>query len=227
MIVGTTIVLITSMTLEVPIVALSLFIVLFLTKVTSSVTTQNSVAVAITGVLAIVVVTIAIALTLLILDATIDQPPLRFGAMALVFFLGMFASRVFKLGQAGYLIAIVVLVSQAYVDPLPGPESIVRAVLWIWVAIVYPAAVAIGVNLVLLPADPEPSLRREVVSRLRAVARALAAPRASVQAAEAAKTLAEFATRGPAPLLTLMRLAEIRDAKVAPRTRSARQRSSC
>jgi multidrug resistance protein MdtO len=215
-VVATTIVLVTSMTLEVPSVAVSLFIVLFLTKVTSNITTQNSVAVAIVGVLAIFVATIACVLTLLILDATIDYPGLRLAAMAVFLFLAMFVFRVFKLGQAGFIVAIIVLVSQAYVDLFPGPELIVRAVLWIWVAVVYPAVVAIGVNMLLLPADPEPLLRQEAAARLRAVARALAAPPRSVQARDAADALAEYATQGPAALLKLIRLAELQDSAVAP-----------
>src|SRR5215470_16429238 len=35
-------------------------------------------------------------------------------------------------------------------------------------AIAYPAVVAVGVNLLLLPADPEPLLRQEGAARLRA-----------------------------------------------------------
>jgi multidrug resistance protein MdtO len=215
-VVATALVLTTSMTLEVPTIALSLFVVLFLTKATSAVTTQNSVAAMIIGLIAVVVVTFAIALTILILDATIDHPPLRLAAMALVFFLGMYASRVFKVGPAGFLVAIIVLVSQAYVDLFPGPEPIVRAVLWVWVAVVYPAGVAVGVNLVLLPADPEPVLRREVVARLRSVARGLAPQRDSDEAQDVAKELTAFSAQGTTPLTRLMRLAELRDSSLAP-----------
>ena len=209
-VVATTIVLVTSMTLEVPSIALSLFIVLFLTK-------QSSVLTAIAGILGIVAVTLAIALTILIFRFTIDYPLLRLAAMALVFFVGMYASRVFALGPAGYLIAIVVLVSQADVDLFPGqPEAILRAVLWVWVAVVYPAAVTIALNLLLLPADPEPILRREAAARLRAVARVLRAPHGSEEAKSAAKALAAFATVGSAPLLKLLRFAEIRESALQP-----------
>lgn len=216
MVVATAIVLITSMTLEVPAVALSLFVVLFLTKGTSVITTQNSVAVAIVGLVAVIVVTLAIALTLLLFRFTIEYAPLRLGVMALVFFLGMFASRVLKVGALGFMIAIVVLVSQAYVDLFPGPESIVRAVLWVWVAVAYPAVVAVGVNLLLLPADPEPLLRQQIVARLRAAGRVLGTPRGSAEALAAAKSLSAFAAQGPEQLVKLVRLAEIRDSSLAP-----------
>jgi len=215
-VVATTIVLVTSMALEVPEVAISLFIVLFLSMMTSNVTTQNSVAVAIIGILAILSATLAIALSLLILDATVDYPWLRLAAMALTFFLSMFVFRVFKLGQVGWIFAIIVLASQAFVDLFPGPEVTVRAFLWIWLSVVYAAMVAIGVNLLLLPADPEPLLRQEAAARLRAVSRALAAPPGSAEARDAATALAEFAAQGPTSLLKLIRLAEIQNTAVAP-----------
>jgi multidrug resistance protein MdtO len=204
-VVATTIVLVTSMTLEVPSVAMSLLVVLLLTK-------QSSVLTAIAGILGIVMVTLAIALTILLLRFTIDYPLLRLATMALALFAGMYASRVFALGPAGFLIALVVLLSEADVDLAPGQgEEILRAVLWVWVAVVYPAAVTIAVNLLLLPADPAPILGREVAARLRVVARVLRARPTSDEARTAAAALAAFATTGPAPLLKLLRFAEIRE----------------
>ena len=58
-VVASLIVLVTSMTLEVPFIAISIFIVLYLTMLTSVVTAQNSVAVAIAGTMALVVATSA------------------------------------------------------------------------------------------------------------------------------------------------------------------------
>ena len=203
-VVATAIVLVTSMALEVPSVDLSLFIVIFFSMLTPGAASQNSVAVAIAGIAAVVVLTLAVALTLLIARFTIDYPPLRLAAMALGFFLAMFAFRVFAAPPVGFIVAIVVLVTQAAVDLVPGPEAFVRGVLWVWVAIAYPAAVAVGVNLLLLPADPEPLLRREVAARLRAAAQAMAAPFGSAEARDAAATLAAFAEQGSAPLLKLL-----------------------
>ena len=158
--------------------------------------------VAIAGILAIVVLTLRIAFTLLIYRLTLDYAPLRLGAMALLLFVGMFARSVSSASPAiGILLAVIILVTQAYADLFPDSETNVRAVLWIWVAIVYPAAVAIGVNLLLLPADPEPLLRREAADRLRAVARAITAAGGSEDARNAAAALARFAATGlgPAP----------------------------
>jgi len=210
------IVLVTSITLEVPFVGVSCFVVMFLTMLAPGVTTQNSVVVAIASTLAIVVVTVSIALTMLIYRFTLDYPPLRLGAMALVFFVGMYAVRVLASPAIGILLAVVVFVTQAYADVFPDSETMVRTVLWVWVAIVYAAAVAVGVNLLLLPADPEPLLRREAAARLRAVGRAITAARGSADAQNAAATLARFAQQGSAPLLKLVGLAEVRDPALKP-----------
>src|SRR5262245_49653536 len=215
-VVATSIVLATSMALEVPSIGISLFVVLFLTMLTSNVTTQNSVAVAVTGVMAILVVTFVVAFTILLFCFTLDRPPLRLAAMTLALFLGMFALRVFAIGLVGFLVAVVVPLGLTYVDFFPGPEPIVRGVLWIWVAVAYPAVITIGVNLLLLPADPGPLLRREIAARLLAVARAIAAPPKSADARRAAASLSGFAALGTAPLLALLRLAKVHDSSIEP-----------
>ena len=209
-VVATTIVLVASMALEVPNMALSLFIVIFFTTLTPGAASQNSVAVALASVVSIVVLTLALGLTLLVFKLTVDREPLRLAAMALGLFLGLFAFRVLAVPGVGFIVAIVLLFTQSSVDLIPGPEDFVRSVLWVWVAIAYPAAVAVGVNLLLLPADPEPLLRREVAARLRAVARVLTAP------SGAAASLAPYAVDGAAPLLKLLHLAQIRDSSIKP-----------
>ena len=82
-VVATTIVLITSMALQVPSVALSLFIVIFVTMLAPGAASQNAVAGAIASIAAVVLLTLTIALTLLIGRFTMDYPPLRLAAMAL------------------------------------------------------------------------------------------------------------------------------------------------
>jgi multidrug resistance protein MdtO len=130
--------------------------------------------------------------------------------MALGLFAGFFAFRVLAVPAVGFIVAIVLIFTQSSVDLIPEPEDFVRSVLWAWVSITYPAAVAVGVNLLLLPADPAPLLRREVGARLRAVARVLTAPSA------AAASLAPYAVEGAAPLLKLLHLAEMRDSSIKP-----------
>ena len=149
-VIATTIVLVTSMTLEVPILSLSLFIALFILKAAGT-DAQGGMDVRRVAIAGVVVVTLALALTMLILRLTMDAPPLRVAAMAITFFVGMWFSRVFKVRTLGYVVGLIVLVSQAYVDVFPSPEAAVRTVLWIWVVVAYPALVAVGVKLLLTP----------------------------------------------------------------------------
>src|ERR1700745_225307 len=74
-VVASMVVLATSMTLEVPEVALSLFIVVFITMMVPGVSTQNSVFVATGGIIALVALTIALATTMLVYRFTLNYPP--------------------------------------------------------------------------------------------------------------------------------------------------------
>src|SRR5262245_46197788 len=85
--VGVTIVVVTSMTLQVPQLATSLFIILVFNN-------QNTVFVALETLLLIVVVTVGVALTILLLRFTLDHSMLRLVSMALVIFVFMYFSRV-------------------------------------------------------------------------------------------------------------------------------------
>jgi len=215
-VVATTIVLVTSMTLEVPFVGLSLFIVLFLNMARSSAPSQTSTVTLFAMIGVVVLVTLAVGASILVYAFTLGDPMLRLAAMTVLFIGGLWLSRVFVAGVAGFLFAAVILASQAFVDFLPGgPEDTLRIILWVWVAFVYPAVVTAAVNLVLLPADPEPVLRREAAARLRAVARVLAAPPGSDEAHNARAALSSASRAGPAPLLALVRLAEARDRSLA------------
>ena len=216
-VVASMVVLATSMTLEVPEVALSLFIVVFITMMVPGVSTQNSVFVAIGGIVALVALTIALTTTMLVYRFTLNYPPLRLLAMALGFFVGVYLMRVFVLGAAGWVFGFVVLVTQAYVDLFPGPEPMVRAILWVWVVIAYPAVLAIALGLVLFPADPEPLLRRELAARLDAIARAVKAPPGGDEAKAAAAALIGFMLQGAAPLQKLLHLGGIKDSGLKAR----------
>jgi multidrug resistance protein MdtO len=208
-VVAAAIVLVTSITLQVPWIALSLFIVVLFGS-------STSVFSAIEAIFAVLVVALATALTILVLRFTIDHSLLRFVAMAVAIFLAMYFSRTSEMGTVGVPIGIVVILALSHADLVSQPEAIVRYVLWIWVAVAYPAALIAGLNFLLLPADPEPMLRREMSVRLRAVARAARAAPRSEGAHSAARALAAYATVGSGPLLKLLRLAEIR--RLAVRT---------
>ena len=147
LVLGVVLVTIISMSLQVPEAALSAYMVFFVTK-------QNRVLTALTGVLLIVGVTVAIAASLLLLKWTLDFPALRVITMAAVLFTGMFLSRVFVIGPLGFAIGFVMAAAQSFVDGAPNAEIAVRILLWLWVVVVYPIALTVILNQVVLPTHP-------------------------------------------------------------------------
>src|SRR5262249_40766086 len=76
---------------------------------------------------------------------------------------------------------------------------------------------AIALGMLLLPADPEPLLRRELAARRDAISRAVKAPRGSDEAKAAGAALIGFMLQGAAPLLKLLHLAGIKDSALKAR----------
>jgi hypothetical protein len=161
LVVGVVIVTIISMSLQVPEAALSAYMVFFITK-------QNRVLTALTGVLFIVGVTVAIAASLLLLKWTLEFPGIRVITMAAVLFTGMFLSRVFVIGPLGFAIGFVMSTGQSFMDGAPNPESAVRALLWLWVLVIYPIALTVVLNQILLPIQPAPAAgQRPATSKVK------------------------------------------------------------
>src|SRR5438067_3397079 len=133
-----------SMTLQVPELSVTAYMPFFMSKQSKFLTT-------LTGVIGLVGLTIGIGASLLLYKFTYGHPELRIPGMAIALFLGMYVSRIFVLGPLGFLIGFVVAVSQSVGEAVPSPELLVRGLLWLWVAIVYGAAVTVVLNLLFLP----------------------------------------------------------------------------
>src|SRR5437667_10928461 len=103
---GAVLCVIISMTLRVPQLATSAYMVLFISKESKLLTT-------ITGVGGVIVLTIGIGATLLLYKFTYGHPELRIPGMAIALFLGMWLSRVLVIGPLGFLLGFVVAVSQS------------------------------------------------------------------------------------------------------------------
>src|SRR6267143_7094381 len=101
---GAVLCVIISMTLQVPQLATSAYMVFFISKESKLLTT-------ITGVGGVIVLTIGIAGTLLLYKFTYGHPELRIPGMAIALFLGMWLSRVLVMGPLGFLLGFVVAVS--------------------------------------------------------------------------------------------------------------------
>src|SRR5438445_6927828 len=145
---GAVLCVIISMTLQVPQLATSAYMVFFASKETKLLTK-------ITGLGGIIVLTIRIGATLLLYKVTYGHPELRIPGMAIALFLGMWLSRVLVIGPLGFLLGFVVAVSQSVGEAAPSPEYLVRQLLWLWVALTYAIAVTVALNLLFLPDTPK------------------------------------------------------------------------
>src|SRR4051812_24424961 len=142
-----------SMTLQVPELATSAYMVFFASKETKLLTK-------ITGLGGIVVLTIGIGVTLLLYKFTYGHPELRIPGMAIAMFLGMWLSRVLVMGPLGFLLGFVIAVSQSVGEAAPSPEYLVRGLLWLWVALAYAITVTVVLNLLFLPDTPKAAAPR-------------------------------------------------------------------
>jgi uncharacterized membrane protein YccC len=150
---GAVLCVIISMTLQVPQLATSAYMVFFVSKETKLLTK-------ITGLGGIIVLTIGISTTLLLYKFTYGHPELRIPGMAIALFIGMWLSRALTMGPLGFLLGFVVAVSQSVGEAAPSPEYLVRQLLWLWVALVYAVAVTVVLNLLFLPDTPESAEHR-------------------------------------------------------------------
>ena len=150
---GTVLCVIISMTLQVPQLATSAYMVFFISKENKKVTT-------LVGVVGLIGLTIGIAASLLLYKFTYGHPELRIPSMAIVLFLGMYASRILVIGPLGFLLGFVIAVTQSIGDLLPSPEQLVREILWIWVAVAYAVGLTVVLNRLFLPKPAGPPQQR-------------------------------------------------------------------
>ncbi len=211
LVVTVAIVTIISMALQTPETGLSCYMVLFVTK-------ENRVVTTVTAILLILAATLGIGASLFLFRFTFDYPQLRIVAIALALFIGMYLSRVFEIGPLGFALGFVLSITQNMGEEAPTPELLVRALLWTWVALVFPIAITVVVNQLLLPSDPWTALTRGLKQRLDAASSVLQQIiDDGVAGGKSNASLVEMATRGSAPLLAELKFAEIKEAHVKAR----------
>ncbi len=173
---GSAIVIVASMTLQVPELPVSLIAVFFVTQ-------ANVVLTRLVGVMLAVGTTLAVACTIGVYKLAFDYPLLRIIVASAIFFCCTYLMRaVTKLGLVFFLMALVVIYAQTFADLTDNAEALVRSVLWVWSAISYAVAVALIINTLLLPAEPERQLRGAMQRQLSTVdARLDAVTRAQAQ----------------------------------------------
>src|SRR6201981_601321 len=69
----------------------------------------------------------------------------------------MWLSRILVIGPLGFVIGFVVAYSQSIGELIPSPELVVRAALWVWVALAYGVTVIVVLTLLFLPHSAEPT----------------------------------------------------------------------
>src|SRR5438552_8039969 len=149
---GAVLCVIMSMTLQVPQLATSAYMVFFISK-------ESKLLTKITGVGGVIVLTIGIGATLLLYKFTYGHPELRIPGMAIALFLGMWLSRVLVMGPLGFLLGFIVAVSQSVGEEVSSTDLLVRGLLWLWVALAYAIALTLVLNLLFLPDTPKPAAR--------------------------------------------------------------------
>ena len=142
-----TVVIICSMTLQIPSLSLSLIMVFFTAQ-------ENTVLTRMSGISLIAGSTLAVLASIVLLKFTIDYPMLRMLGAAMIAFCGMYFLRTSKLGAIGFLVALLVVNAQGMADNYGDPEVLTRLQLWVWVACTYPVVVAMTVQRLFRPALP-------------------------------------------------------------------------
>lgn len=145
---GTVLCVIISMALQVPELAITAYMVFFISKPTKLATT-------IVGVGGLIGVTLAIVGTLLLYKFTYGHPELRIPGIALALFVGMWSSRALVPGPIGFLFGFLFAYTQSIADQIPSPELLVRGALWVWVALAYGVVVIVLLTLLFLPDEPK------------------------------------------------------------------------
>ncbi|MFM0740161.1 FUSC family protein [Paraburkholderia xenovorans] len=168
-VVGSAIVIVASMTLRVPELALSLMALFYVTQ-------SNVVLTRVIALNLVVGSTCAIAGAIALFVLTFDYPLVRIVVASAVFFCSVYLMRaVTKFGLVFFMVALIVIYAQSFVDWTDNAEQLVRSCLWVWSAVNYPVAVALILNTILLPAEPERQLRAAMRRQLAVVQARLAA----------------------------------------------------
>jgi multidrug resistance protein MdtO len=196
------IVIVGSMTLEVPELALSLLVVFYVTQ-------SNVVLTRLVGLMFMVGSTLGIGLSILLLKFTFDYSLLRIVIASLLFFGSVYLLRVLKIGVVFFIVAIIVIYVQSFVDRIDQADLLIRAVLWVWVAVNYPIALALVVNTLLLPGEPQLQLKAEIHRQLAALQTRLT--QLIDGTANAAPITLASVQQGALTLQKLLRFATMRD----------------
>lgn len=167
--IASSLVMIISLSLQVPFLALSLISVFYVTQ-------KNVVLSTLTGILFVGGATLAVTLAILNLKLTWAYPLPRLLLSGALLFGCAWMMRASKYGVMFFLSGIVIIYTQTFADLTDNADSVVRLILWLWVSITYAIVVTLVINLIFIPQEPVAQLRgalnaqmSETIARLEAL----------------------------------------------------------
>jgi multidrug resistance protein MdtO len=181
----------TSMALRVPEVAISAYMIFFFAQ-------RDAATTVLAGFTAIAGLTVALALCLVCLLLTIAEPAARLPAMVAIAFGGMYLMRATPLGPLGLAAGFITFYVLTFPSQIPSPELLVRGVLWLWVVIAYPIALLVLSDLA-FGSRPEEVYREGIAERLAAAGEYLVA--VPEREADARARLSRFVRLGATDLI--------------------------
>jgi len=173
------------------------------------ITQEDTAATVIGSILGVVGLTIGLGLALLAWEISLDILWLRLCFLAVFFFGGLFLKRALTFGFVGTAIGLPAAMCMILPDILQDPEALVEFVLWVWWCGTLGVSVNAGVQLLLSPGDPLKLLRRELDTRLLAVAQSLRCLAGNVVMEPQAASLDSLAIAGMSRPLALLKSASI------------------
>ncbi len=151
-----------SMTLRVPLIAVSLIVLFYGVQ-------QNAFFTKVVAVVFVVATVLDVGCLFLVLKYAYGYPLIRIAAAGLILFGSMYLMRVNKLGLMFFAVALVAVYGQTIPDSLDFPEIGVRALMWAVVAGMYPVLLMVIVCGFLFPSRPVALLQRELHRQLSEV----------------------------------------------------------
>ncbi|SAL60456.1 multidrug efflux system protein MdtO [Caballeronia peredens] len=156
-----------SMTLHVPLLAVSLIVLFYGVQ-------PNAFFTKVVAVVFVVATILDVGCLFLVLKFAYGYPLLRIVAASLILLAGMYLMRVNKLGLMFFAVALVAIYGQTIPDTLDFPEIAVRALLWSVVAGLYPVLLMVIVCCLLFPSRPAALLQQEMRRQLKDVSARMA-----------------------------------------------------
>ncbi|MBB3773514.1 multidrug resistance protein MdtO [Angulomicrobium tetraedrale] len=155
-----------AMLYQIPEAAISCYLVIFLMKPDAAQNVGTAVAL-------IVLVSLVVAFVVLLVNLTVDSPPLRLITIAVVSFVFLFIGAATQLGEIGGVIALIIAYALALVNVVPVADAATLGLRYAWYLVTLPMAMMALFNIV-LGISPVRLARATLRERLEASARAIA-----------------------------------------------------